>query len=132
VAKEGREVLRKVTAYNSLDHQTDGTPCFAEPSQNNICTLYREGSLYKEKGLYICATNAFELGTELEIRTAKEIFGKCIVLDRMNGKYREGIDIFFDKDMERAKRFGTQKLWIKPVGFYKNFEKMAPNPESTI
>jgi len=124
IPKEGKEVLRKVSAYNSLSHQTDGTPCIAEPTQNNLCLLY--SPLLKEKGLYICATNAYELGTELEIRTATKKFGRCIVLDRMSRKYRERIDIFFNKDIKRAQRFGVQKLWVKPVGLYKNFERTVP------
>lgn len=131
--KEGQEVIRIVTAYNSEKNQTDETPCFAEPSQNNLCMLYQEGSLYKEKGLQICASNAFDLGTELEIRRAdKSLFAKCIVLDRMNGKYNGRVDIFFDKDIERAQKFGKQKLWVKQTGFYKNFEKLAPSQEPII
>lgn len=119
--KEGKGVITSVTAYNSEYNQTDATPCLAEPTRNNICEL--DGKLQAENGLYICASNKFDLGTELEIRTkANTVFGKCIVLDRMNARYKNNIDIYLNKDVERARNFGRQNLWVKVTGEYENFK----------
>lgn len=96
-------VIRQVTAYNSLERQTDTSPCIGAFGYD-ICKLY-------QKGIQVCATNAFAKGTILEIQN----FGKCLVADRMNGRYKNRVDIFMDDDVARAKRFGKQHLRVRPI-----------------
>ena len=103
------KVIREVTAYNSVENQTDKTPCIG--AFGDICKLY------KDKGLNICATNRFPAGTVLEI----ENYGRCVVWDRMNKRYQERIDIYMDKDVQRARKFGTQNLAVAAIG------KINPN-----
>lgn len=91
-------VIREVTAYNSLEEQTDGSPCISADN-TDICKRY-------QKGECIVATNAYPLKTKLYI----EKIGECIVADRMNARFKNRIDVFMDKDVERAVKFGVQKL----------------------
>lgn len=103
LTKLGETVIREVTAYNSLPEQTDSTPCISADG-TDICKRF-------EKGENICATNAYELGTKLYV----ENFGECTVADRMNKRFANRVDLFFNKDKDRAVAFGKQKLEVSLI-----------------
>lgn len=94
-------VIREVTAYNSVEWQTDSTPCIAADG-TDICLRYQAGEL-------ICAANFVPLGTKIYV----DHYGLCTVADRMASKHPNRVDIFFDKDIDRAIKFGLQRLLIK-------------------
>lgn len=94
-------VIREVTAYNSVECQTDSTPCIAADG-TDICKRYQAGEL-------ICAANFVPLGTKIYV----DHYGLCTVADRMNKRYPNRVDVFFDKDIDRAVRFGLQRLMVK-------------------
>lgn len=94
-------VIREVTAYNSVESQTDSTPCIAADG-TDICKRYQAGEL-------ICAANFVPLGTKIYV----DHYGLCTVADRMNKRYPNRVDVFFDKDIDRAVRFGLQRLMVK-------------------
>ncbi len=73
---------RVITAYNSLEQQTDDTPCISA-SGLNVCETEKE----------ICATNEFPFGTRLLI-DGKII---CEVQDRTNSRYSYRIDLLMDE-----------------------------------
>lgn len=100
VKKEAKGTIREVTAYNSVEAQTDSTPCIGADG-TDLCQRY-------EKGECLVATNAYPLGTKLEIQG----FGACTVADRMNKRYKERVDIFMNKEVERAIKFGKQNLLV--------------------
>ena len=95
--------VREITAYNSTVGQTDDSPCISADG-SNICERYA-------KGEQICAANFVPLGTILQI----DKFGSCIVADRMNKKYKNRVDIYMGMDLERALKFGVQKLGVKSI-----------------
>ena len=97
------ETVRFVTAYNVGDpNQTYGNPCISA-SGENICRAL----LFGEKR---CAANFVPLGTELFI----EKFGRCLVTDRTNSRYRNRVDIAMKlNEFKKAKKFGKQKLHVK-------------------
>jgi len=99
--------LKTVTAYNVGDpNQTDDTPCIGA-SNIDLCELL-------DLGVAICATNDYELGSELKI----ERLGTCYVLDRMNKRYtgKGYVDIALPKDMKKeALEFGRQQLFVKEL-----------------
>lgn len=94
---------RTVYAYNSVEQQTDSSPCVAA-SGADICKLHEEGT-------QVCASNAYPFGTRLQI----EGLGECTVLDRMNERYYYAIDWHMGQDIERAKNFGVQTLRVKII-----------------
>ena len=96
--KEYVGVVREVTMYNSLEDQTDNSPCIAAWGEN-IC----------ESKDNVCATNAFPRNTVLEIKG----LGTCIVKDRMNSRYKERIDWYAGMDKDRAIKFGIKNLIVK-------------------
>ncbi len=110
----GIEVVKKITAYSSEKRQTDATPCLAEPSGLDICKLYNEKK-YEEKGVRICASNDYQLGTVLEVQYLKG--GRCIVLDRAGSNNMVDIYMGDATQTSRAFTFGKQYLKVKPVGF---------------
>jgi 3D (Asp-Asp-Asp) domain-containing protein len=95
-------VIREVTAYNVGDpSQTDGSPCISANGEN-ICNAIAQG--YKR-----CAANFVPLGTDLYIQN----YGECKVVDRMNSRYQNRVDISFGADeKERAIKFGLQNLLV--------------------
>lgn len=93
--------IREVTAYNSVEWQTDSTPCIAADG-TDICLRYQAGEC-------IVAANFAKLGSKIYV----DKFGLCTVADRMNSRYKNRVDIFMDKDVERATKFGLQKLLVK-------------------
>lgn len=98
-------IIREITAYNTGDPaQTDSTPCISANGEN-ICTALALN--YKR-----CAANFVPFGTTLEI----EHFGKCLVVDRMNSRYTNRVDIAMRADeKQRAISFGLQKLNVKII-----------------
>ena len=100
------ETIRFVTAYNAGDpNQTEGDPCISA-SGENLCDALESG----EKR---CAANFVPLGTALFI----ENYGRCLVTDRTNSRYRNRVDIAMQSDeLKKAKQFGKQKLTVKILG----------------
>lgn len=97
-----RETVREVTAYNvGVVEQTDEYPCIGATG-DDLCEKIRSGER-------ICAANGFPLGTMLHI----ENYGQCLVLDRMNRRYKNRVDIAMGPDeKKRARNFGVQRLKI--------------------
>lgn len=98
-------VLREVSAYNAgIEAQTDDSPCISA-SGDDICSMLARG----EK---ICATNFVPLGTKLYIKN----YGTCIVLDRMNSRFKNRVDIAMRADeYDRAVKFGLQNLEVSII-----------------
>lgn len=99
------ESIREVTAYNVGDPlQCDDTPCIATNGEN-ICKALALG--YKR-----CATNAFPIGTRLNI----EGYGECLVVDRMNSRYKNRIDVALEShEKQRAIDWGLQRLKVQVI-----------------
>lgn len=97
------EAIRRVSAYNvGVPAQTDSSPCISANGED-ICRTVALG--YKR-----CAANFVPLGTDLLI----DNFGQCKVVDRMNSRYPNSVDIAMSADeIKRARQFGIQKLNIK-------------------
>lgn len=95
-------IIREVTAYNVGIHgQTDSEPCIGATGED-LCKLLKLGKR-------VCAANGLPLGTLLRI----EHYGECVVLDRMNRRYRNRIDIAMNPgEVGRAREFGLQKLQV--------------------
>jgi 3D (Asp-Asp-Asp) domain-containing protein len=89
-----------VYAYNSLEGQTDGSPCISADNKD-ICERF-------EAGEKMVATNDFPLGAEIFLGE----LGKFTVVDRMNSRYSRTIDIFMGYDVDEAKEFGKKKLSV--------------------
>jgi 3D (Asp-Asp-Asp) domain-containing protein len=100
---ELKPIFREVTAYTSRVIETDNEPCLSA-SGDNICELYA-------KGKQICATNAYPLHTKLYIKG----FGECEVLDKMNKRFTQRVDIYFGMDLARALKFGLQTLEVSKI-----------------
>lgn len=89
------------TAYNSLQAQTDASPCITA-SGLDVCQRNLED---------IIAANFLPFGTKIKI---PELYGDRIfyVQDRMNKKYYKQIDIWL-KSYQDAKNFGYQYVEIE-------------------
>ncbi len=100
-----RGTIRSVTAYNVGDPwQTHSRPCIGA-SGHNLCTLV-------EKGVKVCAANFVPVGSKLYV----DKVGECIVLDRMNARFRNRVDLAMKKsDRKLAVKFGVQKLNVTEV-----------------
>lgn len=92
------------TAYNSILEQTDSEPCLAADGEN-ICELYAAGQL-------VCASNAFPLGTILRV----EDYGECTVLDRMNSRYTDRVDVYMGLDVAQARVWGKRMVEVCSLG----------------
>ncbi len=92
-----------VTAYNSVEWQTDSSPCIGAQG-SDICE-------HLEAGSNTCAANFVPLGTVLEV----DGLGTCVVRDRMNARYFYRVDWYMGEDVSAAKTFGIQYL---DVGVY--------------
>ena len=95
---EKQGTIREISAYNSVSAQTDASPCISADG-TDICQRYKKGEC-------IVATNAYPLKTKLRI----DKIGDCTVADRMASRFTQRIDLFMDKDIQRAINFGVQKL----------------------
>ncbi len=100
-----KETVRKVTAYNVGDpRQTHSKPCIGAGG-DNLCTLV-------EKGVRVCAANFVPLGSTLRV----DKVGRCIVLDRMNSRFRNGVDLAMKRGNHNlAAKFGVQRLNVANV-----------------
>jgi len=109
-------LIMTVTMYNVGDPaQTDDTPCIGA-SNLDLCELIK-------KGVKVCATNDFPLGTELTIQG----MGTCYVLDRMNPRFtgKHYLDYALPPGLkEDALRFGKQKILV----YESNCEKEEKEP----
>jgi len=105
IVEESNSTLREVTAYNAgIEAQTDNTPCISA-SGDDICVML-------ERGDRVCATNFVPLGTRLHIKN----YGDCIVLDRMNSRFKNRVDIAMKaSEYERAVKFGLQSLEVSII-----------------
>lgn len=90
--------VARVTAYNSVESQTDGSPCIAADN-SNVCERHAKGEC-------IVALNGVKFGTKLLI----EKIGTCTVADRTATKHNGTIDLFMGDDVARATNFGVQHL----------------------
>jgi len=93
---------REISAYNAGDpNQCDSSPCIAANGEN-VCTAIALG--YKR-----CAANFVPFGTILDI----EHYGECLVVDRMNRRFPNRVDIAMPADQkDRALQFGLQNLLV--------------------
>jgi 3D (Asp-Asp-Asp) domain-containing protein len=94
--------VREVTAYIVGDtKQTDSKPCIGATG-DNLCNLV-------EKGVNVCAANFVPLKSKLYI----EKVGECVVLDRMNARFGNRVDLAMGKRQhDRAVKFGVQRLSV--------------------
>jgi len=90
-------IIREITMYTSRVEETDSTPCISADG-TDICKV----------DYNVCATNAFPIGTKLNI----DKLGDCIVKDRMNKRYKERVDWYAKMDLTRALSFGKQNLKV--------------------
>lgn len=95
--------IREATAFNSVPEQTDATPCIAADG-SNICERFAAGEC-------LIAGNFARLGSKHYVNG----FGECTLIDRMNKRYPNRIDIFFGYDVKAAREFGVQKLIVKSL-----------------
>lgn len=101
------KTIREVSAYNAGDpYQTDSSPCISA-SGDNICDLL-------EDGILVCAANFVPINSYLRI----DNYGICKVLDRMNSRYPNGVDVAMKvTEKERAKQFGRQNLLVEVIEY---------------
>lgn len=97
---ERKGMVREVSAYNSVPDQADSSPCTSADG-TDICSRHRMGEC-------IVAANAYPLKTRLRI----DKVGDCTVADRTHARYADRVDLFMDKDVQGAIRFGVQKLVV--------------------
>lgn len=104
------ETIRNVTAYNAGDeNQTDDNPCISA-SNKNICEMVARGE-------NVCAANFVPFGTELQIIAENGWEFHCVVEDRMNSRYPNGVDVAMNLwEKDRALKFGRQKLNVRILG----------------
>ncbi len=105
VAKQtdvSKGVFRKVTAYIVGDSkQTNLRPCIGA-SGDNLCNLVK-------KGVNVCAANFVPLGSKLYV----DKFGECVVLDKMNARFGNGVDVAMKKsEHDHAVKFGVRRLRV--------------------
>lgn len=88
-----------ITAYNSVQEQTDADFCIAANGQD-IC---------KPNNKLWCAYNGVAFGTRIVVPG----FGECEVVDRLNKRYGQTrIDLYFGKDIKKALRWGKKELTV--------------------
>ena len=103
IANEADEIIREVTAYNAGDPaQTDESPCISANGEN-VCKALALGQKR-------CAANFVPFGTRLHI----ENYGECMVVDRMNRRYKNRVDIAMNaNEKQKALKFGVQNLVVR-------------------
>lgn len=85
-----------ISAYNTVEWQTDSTPCISA-SGDNICG----------RDDVVACPRAYPIGTNFIID------GKVYVcLDRLHGDYDSRIDISFDKDLQGAIEWGIKNKMV--------------------
>lgn len=94
----------KVSAYNTVEAQTDDSPCISADG-SDVCKLASNGHC-------IVAHNTLPLGTRINLNG----FGECTVRDRMNARYgAERMDVLMGKDVQKAREWGVQKLTYRVI-----------------
>jgi len=93
----------EVSAYNLVEWQCDDEPCIGAAGINQCLTDPDEYGVD-----YFAASNAYPLYTKLEIQN----LGTVVIVDRMNSRYHNRIDIEMGQDVERALNFGVQNLKV--------------------
>ena len=102
VPKQTTQKILTVTAYNSVPEQTDDTPFIAawmdklEPGMRIVAVsrdLEKEG-LTRGSKIYIEGLGEFE------------------VLDRMNKRWKNRVDIWMEEDTSKARKFGKKELLV--------------------
>jgi 3D (Asp-Asp-Asp) domain-containing protein len=95
--RNNRTIRATVTAYNTVEWQTDNSPCIPA-SGNNICGR----------------TDVVACPRSIALGTTVSILGKSYVCeDRLHPRYDARFDISFDKDIQGARDFGKKELTIK-------------------
>ena len=89
------EIWATITAYNSVPEQTDSAPCTGA------------GGILCGRNDVIACPNNYPIGMRVFVYDKE-----YICLDRLNPRYSNRFDIFFDKDIVGAKKFGIKKLKI--------------------
>ena len=89
-------VTATVTGFNTLEAQTDSTPCIAA-SGDNICG----------RTDVVACPRRVPLGTWVEIKGSRY---EC--LDRTHSKYNGRFDISFDKDVQAALNWGRTRVKV--------------------
>ncbi len=99
-----KELEVTATAYNSLAYQTQGNPLITawgdtlKPGMKVIAVsrdLIDSGLIY---------------GTKVEILGLK---GEYIVMDKMNARWRNKIDIYMEDSVQKAREWGKQEVTIR-------------------
>jgi len=93
-------IMADVTAFNTVEGQTDSTPCIAA-SGDNICG---------RRDVVACPSHV-PFGTWVEIN---ERHYEC--LDRTASRYDGRFDISFDKDVRAALRWGNRRVEVTVLG----------------
>lgn len=99
-----RTISVVATAYNSLQGQTDDTPCIPAMHTFNLCDFYAEHGYGNT-----IAANFLPLGTQVQF---PDLYGDkvFVVRDRMNKRYGHGrVDIWVPEYNE-AVSFGVTRL----------------------
>lgn len=92
--------IRTVSAYTlGSVTENDSSPCIGAYG-DDLCKLAREG-------VDTCASNEFPKGTKLVVGDGY----KCLVMDRMNSRYKTEIDLGMTS-YDEAKMFGRNKLTV--------------------
>ena len=105
-ATPGKSYKVTATAYNSLHGQTDGNPSIAawgdrlKPGMKAIA-ISRD---FLGRG--------FKRGTKVKI---SGLPGEYVVLDKMNKRWRNKIDIYMGKDVRAARNWGRRHVTITVV-----------------
>ncbi|MDP3836643.1 MAG: hypothetical protein Q8Q67_00880 [bacterium] len=96
-----RTSTHSMTAYNSLEAQTDSTPCITA-NNFNVCEHGIEDTV---------AANFLKFGTKIRI---PELFGDrvFVVRDRMNRRYTDRVDIWM-LEYADARQFGVKRATIE-------------------
>lgn len=102
VKETNKYTVREVSAYNvGIVNQNDGAPCIGA-GNHELCSVVNSGKL-------VCAANFVPLHTKLSI----EGIGECEVMDRMNSRYKNRVDLAMRSDeYTRAVNFGVQHLKV--------------------
>lgn len=96
--------IMEISAYNLVESQCDSSPLIGAFGDNLMELM--------DKGIQVCASNAFPKGTKLQIQG----FGECVVMDRMNSRYGNGyLDICMGMDIEQALSFGRKNLMVSII-----------------
>lgn len=105
-SKESNEVELEVTAtaYTSTRSQTDSTPFLA--AWNNVLKPGVKSIAVSRDLLKKGLTNGSKV-------TISGLPGEYLVLDKMNKRWENKIDIYMGKNHKKAKEWGKQKVVIR-------------------